>query len=85
MSYPLDDILEWWEGIPKDNKPLFQTPSKIFGSRKIFVQEIPSRACFNYLMMIGFQCNHNGEVIMSVQDADNYVSFQHSLMEEQNV
>ncbi len=83
MSYQLDEnILGWWESIPKNDKPSFQTPSNIFGQRKIFIQEIPSKACFNYLMMIGFHCNNNGEVIMSIQEADGYVNFQKSLMEE---
>jgi len=86
MSIKIREVRTWWEGLHKSDKPSFQTPTPLLGFRKIFVQEIPNDECYNYLITVGFECNNNGEILMSKLDADQYVEFQMNMkeMEEQN-
>jgi hypothetical protein len=75
-------ILEWWEECQKRLPPRTnQIGSKLFMYMKITVIEIPNKACYNYLAACGYRCNRNGEMLLSVKEYDEYISFQKMMLE----
>ena len=91
--YPLesDDMSSWWRkcrekthGSIEFNKFYFnsQTGKNVFGYVWLRVPDIPCIECYRYLAMNGYKCNASGEIALDKADADEYISFQHSLMEE---
>lgn len=91
LMHSLDDagVFQWWEecrrsvgkNISKITHHEIQRGKIIFGYFWIRVPEIPSIECYRYLSMKGHECNAAGEIALDRVDADEYYSFQKSLME----
>jgi hypothetical protein len=52
--------------------------------KRIFVIEVPNISCYNYLAACGYQCNRNGEMLLSGKEYEEYLSFQEMLLEGKN-
>lgn len=86
-------VREWWETYRTYSPAAAhtkQTPKRyythvpkslglIVGMWRIFVRDIPSDACYNYLAMLGVNTNADGEILLTKQQALDYVNFQEML------
>jgi hypothetical protein len=50
-------------------------PTPLFGNWRVRIQNIPSQECYNYLEACGYECNTNGEMLLSTKDKDQYLDF----------
>jgi hypothetical protein len=85
MSYRLDhlSILSWWTAIKNQRRANSEfgmrknllPPAPLFGEWRVRVQDIPSQECYNYLQTCGYECNVNGEVLLSTKEKDQYLDF----------
>lgn len=85
--FKLDEptIREWWEDCQKKLPPRGkQEGTDVFMFKRIFVIEVPNIACYNYLAACGYQCNRNGEMLLSGKEYEEYLSFQEMLLEGKN-
>ena len=89
-SLESDDMLSWWKMCREKThneiefNPLsfsHQRGKSVFGYTWLRVPDIPCIECYRYLAMKGYKCNASGEIALDSDDAAEYISFQHSLME----